>query len=655
MKKFNDLKIGIRLSVFTSLAVVIILVVLGVYIYRIQRDKIIADTDTNLMVQVNDLTEMVLFQVKERQKQVESAMNVATEILSSSGKLLLKQNKKIEIDVTNQVTQEVKKVEIPSLYLNDEPLYDNQTFVDKITGLTGAKTTIFQKIDGGYVRVSTSVLKPDGSRATNTFIPDDSPVIKAIERGKDFNGRAVVLDEWYLTSYRPLVIDNAIVGMLFAGMPEKDMRNLKQIFSEKKIMGSGYPFIVDKNGKFIIHPSKEGETMKNEEFFRKLTESGGKTYYTWEGQKKAQNSKYLKEIESHIVVSYYEDKMDEILGRIRNVILISVVLSIIFIAFINVLISRSITSGLKKGVDFAKKISEGDLTAELNINQKDEIGVLADSLTQMVEKLREIISGINVGALEIAAASQQISSGSMQLSGGANSQAAAAEEVSSAMEQMASSIQQNTDNAMQTEKISMQAKQSMDLMEESGKKSVESIKTISGKITIINDIAFQTNILALNAAVEAARAGEHGKGFAVVASEVRKLAERSKMAADEIASISKSSIVVTEESEKLINGLTPEIERTAKLVQEIAATSNEQNAGIEQVNNAIVDLNQIIQQNAGASEELATSAEELASQAEQLKNLIGFFKIDESKIDYNIKGSEANYKAQKALANNEKF
>jgi methyl-accepting chemotaxis protein len=316
----------------------------------------------------------------------------------------------------------------------------------------------------------------------------------------------------------------------------------------------------------------------------------------------------------------------------RNQILIGSILTVLGILLLVFFVGRLINP-LKELKTIAQKVSEGDLNTESSVKQNDEIGELGNAINQMVYKLREIVENIKTGASSISAASGQVSSSSQQLSQGASEQASSTEEVSSSMEEMVSNIQQNSDNAQQTEKISQTAAQGIKEGNEAAQNSVTSMKEIADKITIINDIAFQTNILALNAAVEAARAGEHGKGFAVVASEVRKLAERSAEAANEIDEKSKYGVEISEKAGNQLSQIVPEIDKTSQLVQEITAASNEMNSGADQVNNAIQQLNQVTQQNAASSEELATSAEELSSQADQLKQTIAFFTLNKEKND----------------------
>jgi methyl-accepting chemotaxis protein len=334
------------------------------------------------------------------------------------------------------------------------------------------------------------------------------------------------------------------------------------------------------------------------------------------------------------------------------ILIILVILAGISIAiFLGLIITRNITSGLKNGLLFAEKISKGDLTMDINeeiLQQKDEMGQLGRALQHMVEQLKMIIGDVLTSADNINAASLEMSSGSQQVSQGASEQASSAEEISSSMEQMVANIQQNTDSALQTEKIANQAAQGIRTVSENAIASTKAMKDIASKVSIIGDIAYKTNILALNAAVEAARAGEHGHGFAVVADEVRKLAERSQVAADEIDALSLTSVNMADDAGKQLMAIAPEIEKTARLVQEIAAASMEQNVGAEQVNSAIQQLNQVVQQNAAASEEMASSSEELSSQSDQMKEVISYFSIG-----HEFKRKSLKKSSKKATLNHE--
>lgn len=320
-------------------------------------------------------------------------------------------------------------------------------------------------------------------------------------------------------------------------------------------------------------------------------------------------------------------------NRAASALFITITLIIAIVSlFVVYVITRYFTRMLNAGVNLAKTYASGDLTHKIqeeNLSLDDEFGELNRALADMGEKLKAVVTDIYVGANQVAAAGMQINDTTQQISEGANEQASSVEEVSSSMEEMASNIQLNSDNTEQTEKIAEITAREVKNMSAISNKSLESVRLISGKIDIINDIAFQTNILALNAAVEAARAGEHGRGFAVVAAEVRKLAEHSRIAANEIMDLAKGSLNNTEAAVSQMMQLIPEIEKTTRLVQEIAASNRELNGGTNQVNSAIQQLNMVSQQNASAAEELASSAEELSSQAGHLRDIVAFFKTEQ--------------------------
>jgi len=312
---------------------------------------------------------------------------------------------------------------------------------------------------------------------------------------------------------------------------------------------------------------------------------------------------------------------------IFSILIISIIVLIIMFPSLYV-IGRFMVKPLKLEIEYANKLAKGDLNAVLEINQKDEMGMLADALREMTANMKTVITNVANAANNLADASFQLSSTSQSISTGASEQASSVEEVSASVEEMTSNIQQNADNAKQTEEITTNVSKQVTTGSDIVLSSVDSMEKIADKISIISDIAFQTNILALNAAVEAARAGEYGKGFGVVASEVGKLAEKTKSAAAEINEISKSSVEIAGKTKDLMAALVPSIQNSSMLVQEISAASKEQREAADQINDSIQLLNDISQQNAASSEEMATNSEELASQSEQLLNVISHFKIN---------------------------
>lgn len=277
-------------------------------------------------------------------------------------------------------------------------------------------------------------------------------------------------------------------------------------------------------------------------------------------------------------------------------------------------------------VDITRRVADGDLTMNIETDARNT-GSLLYALKEMVDKLGHILGEVRGSADTLSSASNQVSATSQSLSQAASEQAASVEETTSSIEQMSASINQNTENAKVTDGIASKASQDAQLGGKAVSDTVSAMKQIADKIGIIDDIAYQTNLLALNAAIEAARAGEHGKGFAVVAAEVRKLAERSQVAAREIGEVAGSSVDLAEQAGRLLEEILPNIQKTSDLVQEITAASEEQAAGVNQINAAMTQLNEVTQQNASSSEELAATAEEMSAQASQLQELVTFFKL----------------------------
>ena len=319
--------------------------------------------------------------------------------------------------------------------------------------------------------------------------------------------------------------------------------------------------------------------------------------------------------------------VEEIAKTTVTTLVVFSIVAIFVSIVITLVISRGITKPIQDVVDVVETISAGDLTKAITADRGDEIGRLLGAMAKMVGKLNEMIGEVRMGAGSVSTAAAQVASSASSVSQGTSEQAAAVEQVTSSMEEMNASISQNAENSRKMEQMARKGAQDAGQSGQAVQEAVSAMKLIAEKIAVIEEIAYQTNMLALNAAIEAARAGEHGRGFAVVAGEVRNLAERCRTAAQEIGGLAAANVQIAERSGGLLTELVPAIQKTADLVQEVASTSREQAAGVNQINGAISQVGLVTQRNAAGAEELSSTAEELASQAEALQEMISFFRV----------------------------
>ena len=645
----SKMKLQAKLLVVGCLLTIIPLLIVSGVLFMQNRQMMGTVESESLRLSFADLTHIAdsVYTLAEShqevtEKNIRYSLNTARAVVEERGGIFFSEEK-MSWNALNQYTKGSTVMELPKMLVGDTWFgqeKDPRTpvpVVDRVQELVGVTCTVFQRMNtaGDMLRVATNVIKKDGSRAIGTYIPSinpdgrPNPVISTVLKGGTFNGRAFVVNAWDITAYEPIYdVNKDIVGVLYVGIPQENVKSLREAIMNIKVGRTGYVYVMDSKGNYVI--SKDGKrngenvwqaqdangTFFMQEICKKALELQPREIdeqkYSWKNpgdsvaRMKIVKVSYFKPWDWVIGVGSYLDefqeadqKLESVKDRSNFIMLIVFVLSLLAAVLIWFYTARSIAGPINR-----------------------------------------IIGGISNGSEQVASASGQVSAASHALATGSSEQAASIEETSSSLEEMSSMTKQNADNAGQADtlmtaanQVIVHANQSMAeltmSMEEISKASEETSKIIK----TIDEIAFQTNLLALNAAVEAARAGEAGAGFAVVADEVRNLSMRAADAASNTSDLIEGTVkkikggseLVTKTNEAFTEVATSG-DKVGKLVAEIAAASKEQSQGIEQVNRAVAEMDKIVQQNAANAEESASASEQMNSQAEEMKEMVGELK-----------------------------
>ena len=635
---------------FTIIGLVFISNTLISLIMFYQTKKVItAQIENDLLAKVEQYYEVMNSIYQSNVAALENAILIASDNVNNKT-VSVSQEEIKNVNITNQITKESKSVNLKKLKINNKSVYKQYSLTDRIAKLTDSAVTVFQLVDEGLLRVSTNIIKNDGNRATGTYIPTDSPVYQKIVSGEDFHGRAFVVNEWYLTIYRPLFFQGKVVGAIFVGKAESNLTTLKDKIRNQKIGETGYAYVLDEAGTLVVHKDIEGKNIfetkdENGRFFVKdiLSQTEGSIKYTWRTPNtenindKIVAFKKFNELKWTIAAGMDSKEIYAPLDDIRNTFILTT-LSILIVCFIVAFfLQKTISSPLIKASEFLSNISgklensAGNIYTKSN-NLKDATNTQASSLNETTKSISFIKSTIekNNELIEKSTKSAQAGVTATQMG-------------QDAINEMLRSIKDiENSNHEVVNKIAASNKKMNDV--------TNIISEIAQKADVINDIVFQTKLLSFNASVEAARAGEHGRGFSIVAEEVGKLASISGQSAVEIQELLTDGInkvkQLTNETQKdmdlitqdnlskiktgteVANKCSQQFEELAQKIQEsgeysssVLQASHDQFISIKEITAAIEQLNQVTESNLHISEDTNTSAMGLKSDSEDLKEI----------------------------------
>ncbi len=626
----------------------------------------------NLTQVATDAQSMCKAQHEVIKAKIASDLHTAENAMRIAGKIDGDLGDHVRVD---EQTVRVGAHNVPVLYVGAHAVTNDTRVVDAVKDQAGALCSIFQVVDGRLVRTATNVTDGSGERQLGSTIEPGSPVHEAIMAGKPYTGTNRIGSERIEALYRPLR-DNTgrVVAAIGVALAHNEFAALRDALEGIQLGESGYLWAIDSEGTFVLHPEKLGGNASQHAFIQEMMrEKTGSISYEWEGRTKLGSYSYYEPFDWIIGATAYADEFSAPVVELRNWLVTSAVIFFAVTAVLAWYIGRRIAAGINKVTLAIHDIAqgEGDLTQRLPVDSNDEVGKLAKGFNQFVQKIHDIIAEVAGATGEVSAAATEIAASSEQMASGMRQQTEQTTQVSSAVEEMSSTVvevaRKSADAAGTAEGAGQQANEGGQVVSQTveGMRAIADVVNQSaaainelGKrgeqigqiIEVINDIADQTNLLALNAAIEAARAGEHGRGFAVVADEVRKLAERTTQATEEVAESIKAiqeetnaavqrmgsgtervteGVSLAEQAGHSLQKIVEGSKNVATMIQSIAAASEEQSSAAEQISRNVESINAVTRESAEGANQAAAAASQLSTKAEQLQRLVGQFKIEQ--------------------------